>query len=968
VAASRRPGWRWSRTGVPLPVVLAAAWLLLPAAASAQTGSIEGTVREAGAEGRPVATVSVQALSPDGTTAGSAATDAEGRFRIDALAPGTYTLRAERIGFDQSEQAGVEVRDGAATEITVVLSRRLYIVDPIQVTGFTIDPTHFSPTDFATVELEDIRERPAVTGVDHLRGMPAVDVISTGVQGHYVTVRGFNNIFSGATLTLSDFRIASVPSLRANVHHMNPVTNADIERVEVLLGPGSALFGPNAANGVIHTLTTSPLDGGRGSLSIASGVRQQGSESTFVPGLDSAVVVSSSGEPVLHLEGRYAHAFNDRFGVKVSGQFFDAEEWHYVDAVEAEQRALAVACQQTGYQVNAESCLNFAEGLDFGRPADVELLRTSVDNVARGRDNAIRRFSVDLRADWRASGRDELIVAAGRTRNVNSVDLTGLGAAQVVNWDSEYFQARGTFRDAFAQVYLNRSGNTESYLLRSGRPLQDRSYLLVSQVRNTSRIGDDHGLIYGLDFMRTVPRTLGTINGRHEDDDDITEFGGYVQAETRLTPALDLVAAARLDTHSRLEDPVFSPRAALVYRMAQGQDLRFTYNRAFSTPTTLNLFLDISGGTVPLGGPFRYDVRAQGATEAGMRFSRTDGIPDFMTPFALLVGGGVRQFRPTTTENLWDIAVTLVGQANPEAGALLESLPVPSGDQVGVDLRVLNLEAGEAESPFLPAPFTLDGLNDIDPLRPTITNTFEVGYRGLFGDERLRLSGSAYHTRIEDFTSALRVNSPNVFLNRADVQAYLQGFGVPEADAAALARSIGGEGEYGSADAPGIPLGVITPEEAGGTDAAIILTYENLGRVSLWGADLAATLFLGPWEVSGNVAWVSDDQFPVEDQIIPLNAPTLKGAASVRYRDPVTGLNGQVRMRHVGGFPANSAVYVGDVDAYTIFDLNLGYEIAGISGLSVQLDVQDVFDQGYRTFVGTPRMGRFALVRLRYEL
>jgi len=815
---------------------------------------------------------------------------------------------------------------------------------------------------------QDIRERPALTLADHVTGVAGVDVIRTGLQGNYVTVRGFNNIFSGATLTLTDHRIASVPSLRANIHHMNPTTGEDIERVEVVLGPGSALYGPNAANGVIHSITTSPIDAPGGVISIASGVRQQGSESTLVPGLDSTFSIRSSSEPVVHGVARYAARFSERFGVRISAQYFGGEEWHFVDVVEAEQQALARACRAAAFQVNAPACQNFAEGLDFGRPADVEILRTSVENVAEGRDNAIRRYSLDLRADWRPSNDLSLILSGGRSTNVSSVDLTGLGAAQVKDWNSEYLQARALYRDAFAQVLVNRTGNADTYLLRSGRPLRDRSQLWVGQLRNQSRLADRHNLVYGLDLMRTLPRTEGTINGRNEGDDDITEFGGYLQAESPLTPQFDLILAARLDTHSRLEDPVFSPRAALVFRPGEGHNLRLTYNRAFSTPSTLNLFLDISGGTVPLGGPFRYDVRAQGVTEGGMRFSRTEGIPDFMTPFGLLMGSGPRQLHATTTENLWAVAVAVVRASNPEAGALLESLPVPNGDQVGVDLRVVNRDAGPDESPFLPASWSLAGLPDVQPLRPMITNTFEAGYTGLIGG-RVLLAANGYHTRIEDFTSALRVKSPNVFLNSADVASYLAGMGVPESQAAALARSIGGEGPSGSRAAPGIPLGVITPEEAGGTDPAIVLTFENLGPVNLWGADFSATVLLGEgWEVAGNAAWVSDDQFDAGGESIPLNAPTRKGAVSVRYRAPASGVNGQLRARHVGAFPANSAEYVGEVDAYTVLDLNLGYRLARIPGMSLQLDIQDVLNAGYRTFVGAPQLGRMALIRLRYEL
>lgn len=58
-------------------------------------------------------------------------------------------------------------------------------------------------------------------------------------------VRGFNNIFSGGLLTLTDNRIARVPSLRLNAYNFIPVTNDDIERIEVVLGPGSAVYGPS---------------------------------------------------------------------------------------------------------------------------------------------------------------------------------------------------------------------------------------------------------------------------------------------------------------------------------------------------------------------------------------------------------------------------------------------------------------------------------------------------------------------------------------------------------------------------------------------------------------------------------------------------------------------------------------------------------------------------------------------------
>ena len=110
---------------------------------------------------------------------------------------------------------------------------------------------------------------------------PGVDIITEGIQSTNVLVRGFNNIFSGSLHALTDHRLAGVPSLRVNLLHFIPSTDEDIERMEVVLGPGSALYGPNTANGVLHIFTRSPLD----SASTGTTVTLGGGERSVFPGV-----------------------------------------------------------------------------------------------------------------------------------------------------------------------------------------------------------------------------------------------------------------------------------------------------------------------------------------------------------------------------------------------------------------------------------------------------------------------------------------------------------------------------------------------------------------------------------------------------------------------------------------------------------------------------------------------------------
>jgi len=920
----------------------------------------------------PLAAVLVEALAADGTLTARTVTGPGGTFRLSEVPAGSYTVRFTSPGWSTVSLPATAVTSGRVTSTSVTMTEQSYSLNPITVTASkTEEKTLDAPAAVEVVQTRDIQERPATTIAEYVKDKAGVDVINTGVQSSYVVVRGFNNIFSGATLTMTDNRIARVPSLRANISQLNPTTDLDLDRVEVVLGPGSALYGPNAANGVIHSITRSPLDDPGSSFSVSGGLRQQDSE----PG------INSNDQGLFQAEGRIAVAASEKVGFKLSGQYLNATEYRFIDPVEAQQQGLANACIAAAFDLAKPECLNFAPGLDLTNADDRTTLQKSVRNVARGRNNDIERWSLDTRVDVRPNEDTNIIFSAGHTTSVNSIELTGLGASQVVDWGSNYVQSRVLYKDFFAQAFFNSSDNNQSYLLRSGRPLVDKSNLFVAQVQNATHINAKQRVIYGADLLRTTPRSQGTINGQFEGDDQVTEVGGYAQWEWSVSPKFDIVGAARLDNHSRLENPVFSPRAAFVFKPNLSNSFRATFNRAFSTPSTLNLFLDISGGTVPLGGPFQYDIRATGSSDVGHPFMRdANGTPMHMSPFAPLLGQSKRTFLPTTAPQLWAEAAAAVGASNPQAGALLGLIAPPTNDQVGIVALTLDpsLSPGDAPTAACPAPpFCLTpggvaGIQDIPRLKPTITNTFELGYKGLLGS-RVLLGVNGYFSHVTDFISALRVSTPNVFLSGADLGGYLTqqfrglvGVAFPDqATADATAAQI-------AASMAGIPLGVITPESVGGTEPSLALVYRNLGSLNVYGAEMGATFILSDlFEFTGSLSVVDKDQFTTggdNPEVVPLNAPTVKGAATLQYRNDEAGVNGNVRFRSQNGFPANSGVYIGDVNAFTVLDLGAGFKVPGYKNVWFQVDVMNLFDNQYSTFIGAPNLGRFMIARVRWDL
>ena len=856
------------------------------AGASAQSGIITGRVTDAEG-GRPVVGATIRALTATRATATGTMTNDDGQYRL-SVAPGTYTVSVRRIGYGEAEQTGIVVSAGSTAEVNVAISTVAVELDPRIVTANRVEQKATdAPAHTEVVTAKVIEERPTLTPVEQLRSVPGVDYAGTGIQGGNVVVRGFNNVFSGAMLTISDYRYATVPSLRVNTPYLIPTPNEDVGQIEVVLGPGAALYGPNAANGVMHIISRSPFESQGTTASLGAGSRG-----------------------VLRGAIRHAGAAGERLGYKISGQILRGDDWEYTDPAETLPR-------------------NF----------DVE------------------RWSGEARMDFRPAPNSELVFTGGRSFAGSALEMTGIGTAQAKDWSYDFVQGRWKWNRLFAQAFVNTSNTKDTYLLRTGQKVIDKSRVLVGQAQHGLDLGTRHSFIYGVDYQKTEPRTENTINGRNEDIDEITEVGGYLQAETALSQMLRLVVAGRMDTHSELEDPVFSPRAALSFTPIGGQTFRLTYNRAFNTPTTNNLFLDLVAGRIPRTGALTlHEIRTLGVTKSGFQFGRdcatgagslcmrqSAGLAQLAgeVPSAVLAAEATRTWRGV-------IEFLIVAQ---NQSPTLRGIPQPGPTQVQSVLAVLNPTTG------LFSPVTPDVVRDIDPLRPSITNTYEVGYNGLIANT-IRLAADVYYEKKNDFVGPLIVETPNVFYEQNSLRTYLTPF-VGAANAAALAAAVAQ-----------IPVGTVTPTNSPLTaDSDLMLTYRNFGDLTRWGADMVfQAIVTEQWSLNGSYSWVNKNFFPRSEvggiSDVALNAPKNKASVGATYRQQPHGVTVDVRGRWVEGFPMNSGVFIGDIDSYTLLDATLAYRFPFAQNTILSLNVQNVFDDKHREFIGAPELGRFLMTQL----
>ncbi len=246
----------------------------------------------------------VAAVRATGGVAATVLTDGRGRFLLDGLVPGTYRLTVSRLGYAPRTVAGVLPAD-SGTALQIALAPRGVALDPVQISASRIPETALdAPVSVSVITRRDIAQATAFTPLDHVRAVPGMDFAAKGLLQNSFAVRGGRGPASGALLMMVDYRNAALPSIGVNFAHLIALTNDDLEQIEVVRGPGAALYGPDAHRGVVHLVTRSPFESRGAALSLAAGDRS-----------------------VLQAAGRFAAAPSARFAFKVSGEYLQGRDW-----------------------------------------------------------------------------------------------------------------------------------------------------------------------------------------------------------------------------------------------------------------------------------------------------------------------------------------------------------------------------------------------------------------------------------------------------------------------------------------------------------------------------------------------------------------------------------------------------------------------------------------------------------------
>lgn len=554
--------------------------MLISAWAMAQKGTISGKITDA-----ETGEALVRARVTQEGTANGAFTGSNGAFTL-TLPAGEQKISVSYLGY-RTESRTVSVSSGQETSVDITLSPTALQGEEVIISASRrAEKMTNAPATISVVTAKAISQLPSFNTAELLGRQRGVDYVRAGVLGIGINARGFNSAFNPKNLQINDGRLSSLIATGLPLGALSTTIKEDIERIEVVLGPSSALYGPNAHNGLLNTITKDPR--------VYEG---------------TTVALGAGNQKVLTGRLRHAQKINDKWAYKVAGEYTQGEEFDFTDTV---------------YSV--------AGGVEFAKYPEY-LLNRKFNHLA---GEAQVYYSVNKKSD--------IIVGYGAS-NSNNIGNTNAGRNQIRDWNVSWAQARFVSPRFYLNLYNSWSSTDSTYAmnrrtlnywsyknakkadgtnrfteadarakslssfwfpvaalpaggidLARGALFQDQSQRLNGEAQYNNTAGKLFSYIVGFQFQNDIANSHQTYLIDKGGDIKIAQMGGYAQLERRFGN-LRAVLAARADNHD-LYGFNFIPKAALVYSTGDNGAVRVTYGKGIAAPTILNLSANIFGGVL----------------------------------------------------------------------------------------------------------------------------------------------------------------------------------------------------------------------------------------------------------------------------------------------------------------------------------------------------------------------------------
>jgi iron complex outermembrane receptor protein len=411
-----------------------------------------------------------------------------------------------------------------------------------------------APASLTVITADEIRFTGAATVPEILRRVPGVDVAEMNPSDTNVSIRGFNRRVANKVLVLVDGRSVYQDFLGATLWPLLDVSVQDIARIEVIRGPGSALYGANAYAGVVNIITRTgdEVNGGRAFLQTGNYGSVQGALSAG--GRNGKITYRTS------LAYDHADKWSSEAPAGFSSQFSQPNRSREIQRAE-----IAADYQSSGLSVRT--------GFGF-------------DNM-----NAMEVFPL---GSLRTFGNEGQGGFARAEASYGETDVKVYWNALRMRSGPEYWPS------VLPSILASVRADVVDASARTG---------VQFQLLGRHRFNFGAGFRYStVDWGFLAPKADGGTRYTQE------HFSGFLQDEWEPSRRVSVTLSYRVDRHPLLADQhitpgglVHSPRGTVLFEVARDQFVRFSAGTAFRAPTFLESYANLFAPVMPGAG-----IRFQG--------------------------------------------------------------------------------------------------------------------------------------------------------------------------------------------------------------------------------------------------------------------------------------------------------------------------------------------------------------------
>lgn len=393
-----------------------------------------------------------------------------------------------------------------------------------------------APNSTTVVTAQDIRLSGLTNIADLLRRVAGVEVMTLTPGNTEVSIRGLNQRLSNKVLVLVNGRSVYLDFLGATLWRALPVNLEDIERIEVIRGPASAIYGADAMTGIVNIILNEP-----------------GEPESYVAG-------SGGNGTTVRTTGAINGTLGD-LGYRIAGGYERADQYSLMS--DPERLDLS--------PYTADPTL----GLQTGRLGGEVLYRPAAGWTTR----AGGAFSYNQFSFQSISRLREMYINDSIFSQAHASLETPIGLGARVFWN--YWQNNATSAQSRPGGVPNQFEDLTSHVLDVELTYSQRFELLVQ-----------HALAAGVGY-----RFKSVAWDWIETDRTENHFSVFLEDTMELGDHVLLALSGRLDRHPLLADVQISPRVSVVVRPTEGISLRALAGSAFRSPSFIESYLRVDNGT-----------------------------------------------------------------------------------------------------------------------------------------------------------------------------------------------------------------------------------------------------------------------------------------------------------------------------------------------------------------------------------